>query len=211
MIATQQTSPRVITGMDVREHFQETVSAAIANQKLEAQGETAYYLVNLLDHFAKSENLFALTESGPSLQPLALLYADAAQAKGLDARQQILRRLGDIALLIAGVFPGYLNRKSVDVDYYIAMGASAFSYLAETAQNSVRLRVLKDIYSELSEKFTAFVDVLAEVAENSQLNPPGDVLRLYEVWARTGSARTAGKLRKLGIEPVSCVGFGRIN
>ena len=32
-------------------------------------------------------------------------------------------------------------------------------------------------------------------------NSDEDVLRLYEIWIRTGSARAARRLRKLGVEP----------
>jgi hypothetical protein len=54
----------------------------------------------------------------------------------------------------------------------------------------------------LSDKFARFVDVLAEVGEQSGLSSQTDIMRLYEIWLRTGSRRAAERLRKLGIEPV---------
>jgi hypothetical protein len=44
--------------------------------------------------------------------------------------------------------------------------------------------------------------VLNEVSERSHLSSDKDVLRLYEIWMRTGSKRRESQLRKLGIEPV---------
>jgi len=38
-----------------------------------------------------------------------------------------MQRLGDTALFIAGVFADSLNRKLVDVDYYVAMGGTAYA------------------------------------------------------------------------------------
>jgi hypothetical protein len=61
---------------------------------------------------------------------------------------------------------------------------------------------LASLFNELREKFIDFVDVLNEVSERSHLSSDQDVLRLYEIWMRTGSKRREAQLRKLGIEPV---------
>lgn len=204
MLSAQQAPARVITDMNVKEHFRQTLATALANQKVEAEEDTVHYLVNLLDHFSKAENLFAVTADGPRIPPLALLYAQALQASDIETRQSLLRNLGDVALLISGVFPASLSRKLVDVDYYIGMGGSAFSYLSATARRSHRIRALQGVYAELSAKFQTFVDVLAEASESSQLNSSPDILRLYEIWTKTGSPRAASSLRNLGIEPMAC-------
>jgi hypothetical protein len=211
MLSEQQTQLRVITDMNVKEHFQQTVVAALASQKVQAEEDTVYYLVNLLDHFSRAENLFSATEDGSTIPPLALLYAQALEANDMETRQHLLRRLGDVALVVGGVFPGSLSRKLVDVDYYIGMGGSAFSHLSDMAHGSRRIRALRGVYAELSMKFKAFVDVLAEVSEISQLNSSLDTLRLYEIWAKTGSPHMAGKLRKMGIEPMACARLARCN
>jgi hypothetical protein len=211
MSSIQQTPVRVITDMNVKEHFRQTVVAALANQNVRAKEDTVYYLVNLLDHFSKSENLFSTTDNGPAIPPLALLYAQAVEANDVESKRYLLRRLGDVALLIGGVFPGSLSRKLVDVDYYIGMGGSAYSNLSDITHGSRQIRALRGVYAELSAKFQRFVDVLAEVSENSHLNSPTDTLRLYEIWAKTGSPRTAAKLRKRGIEPMASARAGRWN
>lgn len=211
MRPTRHTTQRVITDINVKEHFRQTVTAAMANQAVAAEEETVYYVVSLLDHFAKAENLFASTQDGPVIPLLALLYGQAMETPDRDRRQALLRRLGDTALLVSGLFPGSLSRKLVDVDYYIGMGGSAFSCLSYLAYGSHRSRALGGVYAELSAKFMAFVDVLAEVGENSRLNPPSDTLRLYEIWAKTESPRAASKLRGRGIEPVASVRFGGRN
>jgi len=211
MLPTQSVQASVITDINVKEHFQQTLAAALTSQQVTAEEDTVYYLVNLLDYFAKSENLFSTTEDGTHIPPLAVLYAHAMETNDMDTRQQLLRRLGDIALIVGGVFPGSLSRKLVDVDYYIGMGGSAYSYLSDIAYSSWQHRPLSGVYAELSAKFKRFVDVLAEVSENSHLNSSQDTLRLYEIWAKTGSPRTAAKLRKMGIEPMASARVGRWN
>jgi len=208
-MSTATDSPRtVITGMDLREHFQTSVTDAIANQNIEVDEYTVYYLVNMLAYFARADRLFAEAPDGVVLQPLALIYAKAVQARSAEDRHRAFQHLGDVALLVAGLFSESLRRRVVDVDYYIAMGSTAYACLSEEGQRSRQGHARGAIFAELSQKFLLLVDVLAEVAERCRLGASQDLLRLYEVWARTGSARCARKLRSFGMEPVA-TGFGR--
>lgn len=193
---------RLITNTSIKEFFHDSVNQAISNQHIEVSAETVFYLVNLLTVYSRSEHLFDKTENGIDLKPLALIYADAVNQSNTLERARLLQRLGDTALFIAGVFTGSLNRKVVDVDYYIAMGGNAYSTVSETLRGAYNNGSVKSLFDELTEKFTEFVDVLNEVSENANLSTNSDILRLYEIWIRTGSKRAAGQLRRLGIEPV---------
>ena len=119
----------------------------------------------------------------------------------VDERSRALRRLGDIALFISGVFSQSLNRRVVDVDYYVSMGGSAYSHLSDTIRASRRGRSMSRMFGELASKFVAFVDVLGEVSEGPSRGNDLDVLRQYELWLRTGSNRAAERLRAAGIQP----------
>ena len=192
----------VIAQTNVQEYFHQAVTRALEHQHIEAAEETVFYIVNLLAHFSRSERLFTETEDGIFVQPLSELYAEALEAPSLEVQTRSLRRLGDVALLISGIFSDSLNRKLVDVDYYIAMGGGAYGHLAELIRDSLQGRALGGIFRELSHKFADFVDVLGEVSEEANLTSTKDVLRLYEIWLRTGSRRAASRLRRLGIQPV---------
>jgi hypothetical protein len=48
--------------------------------------------------------------------------------------------------------------------------------------------------------------VLNDVAEMSYDHSDKDILRLYEIWLKTGSPRAYGILRRLGVEPVATRG-----
>ena len=67
-------------------------------------------------------------------------------------------------------------------------------------------RALGDVFDELSDKFTTFVDVLGEVSERTSLSSNADVLRLYEKWLRTGSRRSGDLLASQGIAPNASIG-----
>lgn len=191
------TGNTLITDVGIREYFHDEIHHAIAHQHVRASEDAAHYLVNLLTLFTKSEQLFDRTPDGTELTPLALLYAQALEARSPGEQRGLLRKLADVALFIAGVFTDSLNSKVVDVDYYVAMGGSAYSYLSDHPGQP-----LHTIFAELAEKFQSFVDVLNEVSERAHLNSSRDILRLYELWLKTGSRRANARLLENGLQPI---------
>ncbi len=197
--------PRPIAAPSLQSFFHDSLQEAAGNQGVAVDEATLWYLTNLLTSFSRSERLFDRTEEGQALTPLAALYALAAEAEFETERKRALQRLGDVALFISGLYSGLFvrRRRLVDVDYYIAMGGSAYGYLSESSSHSVREQTLAAIFHQLSTEFARLVDVLAEVGENAAGSDNHDVLRMHELWSRTGSARLERKLRALGIIPVN--------
>jgi hypothetical protein len=193
---------RLITGMELREYFRSALAAALERQQFWPLDETVVYISHLLASFTHAERLFDRTTDGVALRPLAQLYGDAVSADSGEERDQRLRRLGDVALFIAGLFAHSLSRSLVDVDYYISMGGGAYGRLASSRAGTSLHSALKDVYAELAGSFPRFVDVLGDVGDRVCLGSSADVLRLYEIWLCTGSSRAAARLRELGIEPV---------
>ena len=191
----------LVTTIGIRDHFRDQIQTSLKRQHVAVNDGTAGYLVDLLTRFADPRSLFSHTADGPVLRALADHYADAVHADGAGQRKLALKALGDVALFIAGVFSGYLNRRLVDVDYYISMGGSAYRDLHDFV--SARLAVADGVFDELSRKFPLLVDVLAEVSEESRLGAPNDLLRQYELWLRTGSPRARAKLERRGINPTA--------
>ncbi len=191
----------IITGKSIEEFFQEALHSALANQGIEARARTVQYLVDLLARFSRSDALYEETEHGRGLRPLAAYYIAAAEAPP-DERARLLRRMGDVALFVAGLFSASLQRKVVGLDYYISMGEGAYACVSEHLERRPDARVGSAVFNELSEKFARFVDALDEVSEGSQLSRDRDIMRLYELYLRTGSERAARRLRSLGIAPV---------
>lgn len=207
-MTSARSDEKLVTGVSARQYFHESVDAAMHNQHIEAGEDTVGYVVNLLDNFMRAEELFEQTPDGLMLKPLASMYGHAVESQSTRQRSAALRRLGDVALFVAGVFADSLSRKPVDVDYYVSMGGTAYGYLAEVVHGTLRARVYHSVFSELSIKFQDFVDVLGEVAERAHLSSDRDVMRLYDLWARTGSKRAANMLRKAGIEPMPVTSGG---
>jgi len=190
----------VLTSHSVEDFFDGALRSALGNQGIDASPDTVHYVVRVLCAFSRSDRLYEQTEHGYGLRPLALLYADAAYSTDAATRFHALQRLGDVALFIAGLFSHSLNRKLVDVDYYVAMGGSAYGALSSAPKTMARSARCA-VFAELSRKFAEFVDALAEVGQDANFNNDSDLLRSYELWLRTGSRRAAQQLRRAGIQP----------
>jgi hypothetical protein len=186
---------------NLREFFRDSVHAALERQRVGVEDHTEHYVVNLLTMFARSEALFDATPDGPRLKPLALMLAEAAEARSREERLRTLQRLGDVSLFMAGFFAQGFARRVVDVDYHIAMGGQAYGTLAHACRSSASGRALGSVFAELAQKFQRLVDALNDVSELAHRHDHRDVLRQYEIWLKTGSPRAYGILRSLGVEP----------
>ncbi len=191
---------RVHAVASLQEFFKDSVAAAMSKHGLAADDHTAYYVVNLLTLFARQESLYDRDEPGPGLQPIARLLAAAADSPNRETHNALLRRAGDTSLFVAGFLGDGLARKLVDVDYYIDMGGAAYGRLSDSVRGTREGRAFGTVFAELAEKFSDFVDVLAEIRDSGK-GAALDVMRLYEVWLRTRSRRAARLLREHGLEP----------
>jgi hypothetical protein len=175
------------------EYFRSLVESALTRQQLRAHELTSFYLVDLLCRFMRPDRNLAFTEEAD--EPLALRLGRALQSAGVEQRTR-LRNLGDFSLFMSGFFSDSLNRRAVDVDYYVSMGEYAYRSLSQRDSDT-----FGEVFSELSRKFVPFTDVLADVSEQSGIRSSTDVLRLYEKWLRTGSRRDGQRLADQGIPP----------
>ena len=197
----QRGKPEIIISREpsVSEFFRERIEKALRNQGVETDHVVKIYLSNLLAEFMHADVLFGNMDEDLEGKPLALIYAKALTSMaGVQIR--LLKYLGDFTMFFSGFFSDSLQRKIIDVDYLITLGAIAYGKLHHRYHRQQEDRVLSDLFSDLSGRFTIYVDILSEISEESQLQDHRDILRLYEKWLKTRSERTAAQLRKQGIQ-----------
>jgi hypothetical protein len=192
----------VLPVANLREFFKDALHGALVNQQLEVEDQTEQYVVNVLTLFARSEALYERTPEGVRLKPLALMLSAALEAPSAGDRNRNLQRLGDVSLFMAGFFAQSFARKLIDVDYHIAMGGRAYSALAESLSRG-KGHVLGNVFGELAAKFQPMVDALNEVSTSAASQSDRDILRLYEIWMKTGSKRCYTLLKRLGVDPTA--------
>jgi hypothetical protein len=187
----------LLQGQAPAEYFKTLVESALVRQRIRAGDLTTYYLVNLLCQFVRPD---ACDAFGRNAEPLAVRLARALETGGSAQRTQ-LRSLGDFSLFVSGFFADSFPRRAVDVDYYVSMGEYAYGSLSRRDPDT-----FAEVFGELSRKFVGFMDVLADISEQTALTSSSDVLRVYEKWLRTGSARDGQKLLDRGILPNQSIG-----
>ncbi len=202
-----EVAKRVLPVANLREFFKDSLHGALVEQHVSVEDQTEHYVVNLLTLFARSEALYDNTPDGMRLKPLVAILGEALEAPCGAERNRALQRLGDVSLFIAGFFAHSFAVRLIDVDYHIAMGGRAYAALAE-ANSRGRVRVLGAVFAELAEKFQPIVDALNAVSETSYSHSDRDILRMYEIWLKTGSARSYALLKRLGVDPTTAGGTG---
>lgn len=203
------TDSHIVTLSDetLEAYFAEIVQRAVAERRVIVTDEVQFYVVRLLCEFLVSDRLYQLDQDGRrERDALALLLARAENAP-VDERVRLLKRLGDSSLYVSGFFGESLARSLVDVEYYISMGGSAYGQLSTVLRLRRSVGVRADVFAELADKFRQLVDVLARVSlqTDGQASTNESLLRLYDLWLRTGSRRVAEKLRAHGLEPDAAI------
>lgn len=198
--AVDDMSGQVTPVNNLTEFFRDALGKALASQQVSLDEHTTHYVVSLLALYARTEISHGDTRPGQRWVSLADLLAQASAAGSAVEREALLQRLGDVSLFVAGFFAHGFERRLVDVDYHIAMGGRAYGTLAASPISGPR-RALCRVFGELSAKFQPVVDAIGEVSDSGRVWSPKDVLRLYEVWLKTGSRRAQGLLRQLGVAP----------
>lgn len=191
----------------ISEYFQGVVSDAIRARQIDATEAAASYLVGVLCDFAHPDE-----EAGSTLsRPLTFLLRDAMDAPGPE-RFRRLRSLGDGVLYAMGFFGEHIDLKGADRGYVVTVGSTAYDHAAAMLRIGARGLTGPDVLGELALKFERFVEVLADVADGTIARGARDersVVKLYERWLRTGSARLAEELGTRGIVPTR--GSGGVN
>jgi hypothetical protein len=193
---------RVMPVHNLCDYFRQSIDTAIERQGVSLDPHATHYVVNMMTLFSRSEELYDDDGEIFGIKPLALVLADAADAPSPEHRNQLLQRIGDVALFISGFFVDSLANKAVDIDYYIHMGENAYGSLSEETRGTFRGKVFADIFRELATKFQILTDVLHEVRDNARGHSDMNVMRTYEIWRKTGSRRAEKMLREHGVVPM---------
>jgi hypothetical protein len=182
------------------QHFSEVVQEACKNRHINTPPAVEVYLVQLLGRYLNSKNFHLPIQEDSKDKPLdtfAEMYLTAINSEK-PKNQELMRIVADRSLYLTGFFADSLQRKTVDIDYYIEIGSAAYSNLHSwTREDS-----LSYVYRVFSKRFTDFVEVLNYISEKSLIQADQNVLRLYDRYLKTGSELAREKLTELGVVTV---------
>lgn len=179
--------------MEPKTYFSEAFKEALSTQSLSLNPMAENYIVDLLEHYIVADHLFDSEGDGT----LATLFL---KANGIETnerqRYEMLKKLGDSALYVSGFFGDSLQKKMVDVGYYINMGVTAYHSLS----NSVNDQTFSNLYDEIANQFNGVVDALTLMSQKCMISQGDDnVLRLMDLYRETGSKTAKRSLANIGI------------
>jgi hypothetical protein len=170
--------------------FRDLVRDAMAAQRVASSETMEFYLVHLLEAFARPTRPDLLDP------PLALDYLEAHHLPA-SQRYEKLKRVADTALFVTGVFVDSLERSAVGPDYYAALGRNAYAQLSAQPSRAT----LTALFGELARRFPEFARVLTEISAQEFFRRDEDTLRLYKRWLHTRGRREADLLVRRGVIP----------
>lgn len=157
---------QVMLWQDVIKHAESRCSIAL-NAELET------YLISLLMRYTSKPEI--------AKQMLATAFLEALQLRDRE-RSLHLQKVGDECLIFAGLFPHIIEKRHVNIAYFVDLGRSAYANVSKTAH---------DLYWSLAWQFVSLMDVLQSVRPYSDLLP----LEAYEQWNEVGSQRALKMLQ----------------
>ena len=182
--------------LNSNEYFYTLVDDAFKERKIQTYPQVKTYIVDVLKHYLLVENLYDQEDySGKKTRKtMAEMFLSANQG-GRKERVEKLKKLGDCSLYISGFFSDSFQRKIIDVDYYVDMGKMAFDSLSQDVEEDTFSKLFKD----LSLHFVKFVDVLSLISQKAKITNEENILRMMDVYAKTGSTLMGETLAEKGV------------
>ncbi|MBC7359816.1 MAG: hypothetical protein H5U10_14895 [Desulfacinum sp.] len=182
------------------EYFKDAVEKTAEEMDVHISELARFYLVDLLSRYTQARVLLE-PEWGEREKTFGQALLESYGASS-EKRARILRQIGDTTLFLSGFFSDSFQRSLVDIDYYAAIGSTAYKNLESLLAGRIVDWGFGGVFDELSEHFLQVVDMFAEISEAGGTRRSGDILRIYERWLRTRSPRDRRLLREAGILPI---------
>lgn len=187
---------------DLTGFFRDAVVRAMRRRRVESGDTTAEYVTALLVGCASVDAIEAL--STPLVERL-----DAALCASSVERTVELQAVGDTALTRAGLFGDHVARHEGVLELYVTVGTFAYREALLAARVKETVAAVPEAVEAISEDFSTYVDVLAEVAEASALGAvTKSVVQLYDRWREARSVKALEELAKRGVFVVGDDGLG---
>lgn len=147
------------------------------------------YLVFLLMRFVQKQDIGNYV--------VALEFLKAAQTTGRISEDN-LQKIGDVCLLLSGLFPLRALKRCVRVSYFVNIGRTAYDLHSQHSNKT------ESLFHNLASKFVALMDVLQ--ATRNLDNPVATLfspLQAYELWEDVGSLNAKKTLEKAATGAIS--------
>ena len=162
--------------------FQKNLTRALQQDQVSIEPYTEYYVVQLLTT--------EVVGSHSHDETLGEVFAHALRARPGE-RIRLLRRVGDCALVVGGLWweRSFRPRRPPHIEYYTQLGSMAYRTIGGAP------------FDEMASKFQSIASALARMSTDTRLVTSNDLFRLYILWSQTHHEFAARALAQRGLIP----------
>ena len=193
-------SQKIHLAKDLNSYFESEVANVARKQGLNVSPFAQRYLAGVLSRFANANEFLqksTITDGKNAFPSIFSMWLEGL-TQSMGAQMSQMQLVGDLTLFTTGFFSEKLHRSSIDMDFYVAMGGKAYERAGHLRESIAAERAL-NVFFELAENFSNYVEVFAEISDQSLLSNDTALLKLYEKWLNSGSGRIHRMLAENGV------------
>ena len=162
--------------------FVDEIEAAEERLHLRLGTHSKLYLLHLLKRLSQNEDFFYSNIIQD--KPLGIVLLEALH-KNLFEKTRDLKAVGDLSLIFSGLYPEFLTRRLLDIDYFIDLGRRSFHLLSDTYSSYSSKQELFQLYSQLVADFISLIEVLTEISNDLNFMDSSDISKALYRWQKT--------------------------
>jgi hypothetical protein len=157
------------------------------------------YLMELLEELAANNNYFNNILEDKALAEVLM----EALHQNIFEKIKNLKAVGDLCLLFGGLYPDYMTKKLVDIDYYILIGKNSYNLISDTYRNYTSKYELYRLYNKLSEEYIQLINILTEISDKLNFLTRNDIYKSFKRWKKTGISKYLEVIRSNNVIPIN--------
>ena len=158
------------------------------------------YLMKLLEELAAGSNyLINIVKEDKTLAETLL----EAVHQTIFEKIRNLKALGDLCLLFGGLYPEYMTKKLVDIDYFINIGKHSYNLISDTYKNNTSKYDLYMLYSKLTEEYLKLINILTEISDELSFLDRDNLYKSFKRWEKTGIKKYSEVIKSNNIIPIN--------
>ncbi len=176
--------------------FVDEIEAAEQKLQLRLSPHSKLYILYLLKRLSEERDFFYADVIQD--RPLGVVMMEAVH-KNIFEKARDLKAVGDVSLIFSGLYPDFLTRRTVDIDYFIQVGQRSYSMLSDAYGPYRTKQELRQLYSTLVSEFMTLIEILAGISEELNFMDTSDLSSMLARWHRTRIRKYLEILERHGV------------
>jgi hypothetical protein len=161
-------SKEIVTVANLQSFFYKNLSDLNQKSLCPVPEEAIYYSSSVLERYCLTHEFFEQENGRVQDKVLGIKLLEASQ-KRTEEQRRIYRDVGDTALMVCGYFSNSVNKKLMDVNYYIQLGQTAYDRMNSLDPSFMDIPSFYKLMASSFEKITTLIDLFARSGQSDPL------------------------------------------